>query len=513
MRRHPPVSEKLPGLIHGSDWYPDQWQGEPHVLSEDLRLMEAARFKAVSVGMFAWSALEPEEGSFRFEWLDRVMNDLLEHGIFAILGTPSGARPAWMARRYPEVLRAAPDRRRNLYGFRHNHCFTSPVYREKTRRIDSLLAERYARHPALILWHVSNEYGGECHCELCQEAFRQWLRRKYRDDLDALNHAWWTLFWGHAIGDWREIESPAPHGEPFLHGLNLDWKRFVTDQTVDFMKEEISALRSRAPGIPVTTNLMGAYAGLNYEKLAPHLDVVSWDSYPAWHGSGPCGDSPFPWDPLGRDWVVAADTAFSHDLMRSLKGRPFMLMESSPTFSSWHTVRKLKRPGMHALSSLLAVAHGSDTVQYFQWRAGRGGHEKLHGAVLDHSGCPGTRVFQEVAALGQVMEGLRGVAGTSVLAETAVVFDWENLWALENDALGRPGARNGYEAACRSHYRPLWQAGVPVDVVGMDADFSRYPAPRCSHALNGARGGGGTPRGLRSRRRDVRRDVHERDGR
>jgi beta-galactosidase len=379
-----------------------------------------------------------------------------------------------MARRYPEVLRAEADRRRNLYGGRHNHCPTSPVYRDKARGINRRLAERYGRHPALILWHVSNEYGGECHCPLCQEAFRGWLRRRYGNDLARLNAAWWTAFWSHTFTDWEEIESPAPHGETHLPALALDWKRFVTDQTVAFLLAEAGPLRELTPDVPLTTNLMGTYPGLDYARLAPHLDIVSWDSYPCWHGK-PEGGEPFLSDPLGRDWIVAAGTAFGHDLMRSLKpGKPFLLMESTPSVSNWHAVRKLKRPGMHAASSLLAVAHGSDSVQYFQWRRSRGGFEKFHGAVLAHRGAECTRTFRDVADLGRAMASLGGVAGSTVSAETAILYDWENRWAIEGGRLAPATGGASYVGTCLRHHYPFWAMGVPTDVIGMDRDFSPY---------------------------------------
>ena len=459
MKKYQPINPKLTRFIHGADYNPDQWLDYPEILAEDLRLMNLANCNAVSVGIFAWAALEPEEGRFEFAWLDRIMDQLAENGIYAILATPSAARPAWLSQKYPEVLRVEADRRRILHGNRHNHCYTSPVYREKVLTINTKLAERYKDHPALLVWHVSNEYGGECHCELCQEKFREWLRHKYQT-LKALNDAWWTAFWSHTYTDWSQIESPAPHGEGSNHGLALDWKRFVTHQTLDFFRHECKPLKAITPDVPVTTNFMGTYPGLDYWKFADALDVVSWDSYPRWHGRKP-------------DTRTAAETAFVHDLNRSLKrGKPFMLMESTPSMTNWQEVAKLKRPGMHLLSSLQAVAHGADTVQYFQWRKGRGGSEKFHGAVVDHVGHERTRVFQDVAAVGAVLKGLDPVVGTTVEPEVALIFDWENRWALE-DAQG-PRQEKKYEETCHRHYYPFWSQGIPVDVINADCDFSRY---------------------------------------
>lgn len=470
-----PASAKLPRMWHGGDYNPDQWLHDPGVISEDIRMMKLCGCNVMSVGIFAWAALEPEEGRYSFDWLDSVIGRLHENGIFIILATPSGARPAWLTEKYPEVLRVEPDMKRRMFGGRHNHCFTSPVYREKVAAINERLSERYARHPGVLLWHLSNEYGGECHCDLCQEAFREWLKKKYKNDLAALNHAWWTAFWSHTFSDWRQIHSPSPIGERGIHGLNLDWKRFVTHQTTDFIKAEIAALRRSAPELPVTTNLMGTYEGLDYWKLVPHLDVVSWDNYPQWHGTGPVNHPWGRWDVEGRDWRLASDAGFVHDLNRSFKaGKPFLLMESSPSVMSWTPVLKLKRPGMHLASSLQAVAHGSDSVLYFQWRKGRGGLEKFHGAVVDHVAHEHTRVFSDVAEAGKVLSRLDDVLGTRVPVEVAIIFDWENRWAIDDAKGPLNDGRKLYERTCKDHYYPFWSMGIAADVIDEDHDFSPY---------------------------------------
>lgn len=449
----------LPKMLHGADYNPDQWLAYPEVLEEDIRLMKLAKCNVMAIGIFSWSSLEPEEGRFNFDWMDALLDRMAANGIYALLATPSGARPAWMSARYPEVLRVGANRVRNLHGVRHNHCFSSPIYREKVAIMNGKLAQRYASHPAVIGWHISNEYGGECHCDYCQEAFRDWLKRKY-GTIEKLNSSWWTTFWSHTYTDWSQIESPAPHGEMYVHAMNLDWKRFVTDQTVDFCAHEIKPLRAVDPSIPVTTNFMFYYEGLNYWKFADLLDIVSWDSYPTWHKQ--------------EDNVVqAARVAMMHDIVRSIKGKPWLLMESTPSSTNWQGVSKNKRPGMHQLSSLQAVAHGSDSVQYFQWRKSRGSSEKLHGAVVDHVGHEHTRVFQDVAQLGETLDKLDAIVGTNVKAEAAIIFDWENRWAV-NDSQGPRNIGVDYEKTAQLIYRPFWERGVAVDVIDMEQDFSKY---------------------------------------
>lgn len=455
-----PISNQIPKMLHGADYNPEQWKKYPEVLEEDIRLMKQANCNVMSIGMFSWSSLEPEEGFFTFEFLDSLLDKLHQNGIYVFLATPSGARPAWMSEKYPEVLRVGANRVRNLHGMRHNHCYTSPVYREKINIINTKLAERYSNHPAVIGWHISNEYGGDCHCPHCQEAFRNWLKEKY-ETLENLNDAWWTTFWSHTYSNWSQLESPAPHGESMVHGLNLDWRRFVTDQTLDFYRHEIKPLKAANPELPVNTNFMELFEGLNYAKFADDLDFISWDSYPTWHDTQ-------------DESELAAFIAMNHDMFRSLKdGKPFLLMESTPSMTNWQPISKLKKPGMHALSSLQAVAHGSDSVQYFQWRKSRGSSEKFHGAVVDHVGHENTRVFQEVKELGEYLGKLDDVVGTTVDAEVAIIFDTENRWAIK-DAQGPRNIGVHYERTVREHYQAFWEQGIPVDIIDSEKDLSKY---------------------------------------
>ncbi|RJT47506.1 beta-galactosidase [Rahnella woolbedingensis] len=460
MKKFPLLSSKISGLLHGADYNPEQWLESPDVLIRDVEMMKEARCNVMSVGIFSWSALEPEEGRFTFGWMDQVLDRLHENGISVFLATPSGARPAWMSQKYPEVLRVGRDRVKALHGGRHNHCMSSPVYAEKVQLMNSALAKRYAHHPAVIGWHISNEYGGECHCNYCQTRFRDWLKARYVT-LDALNKAWWSTFWSHSYTDWAQIESPSPQGESGVHGLNLDWRRFNTDQVTRFCSEEIRPLKAENPALPATTNFMEYFYDYDYWKLASVLDFISWDSYPMWHTRK---------DDIG----LAAYTAMYHDLMRTLKqGRPFVLMESTPSFTNWQPVSKLKKPGMHILSSLQAVAHGSDSVQYFQWRKSRGSSEKFHGAVVDHVGHIDTRVGREVSELGGILSALAPVAGSCVEARVAIIFDWESRWAMD-DSLGPRNQGLEYENTVAGHYRALWAQGIAVDVINADCDLSGY---------------------------------------
>jgi len=420
--------------------------------------MRAANINTITVGVFAWAALEPEEGRFEFGWLDDVFERAEKSGIRVILATPSGGKPNWLAHAYPEVRRVGENGRRDPQQWRHNHCLTSPVYRSKVREINTRLAQRYGARQPLAMWHVSNEYLGYCYCDLCMGAFQSWLRARY-GTLDRLNDAYWSRFWSHTFTAWEEVQVI----DSSIHGLSLDWKRFMTAQCADFLRAEMVPLRKHSPETPVTTNFH-TIEHYDYFRLAEEIDVVSWDSYPDWHA-----------DPDGLDEsAVAAETAFRFDLNRGMKGgKPFLLMECTPSQINWRDVSPLRRPGMLRLSSLQAVAHGSDAVCYFQIRKGLGGAEKFHGAVIDHAGHAQTRTFREVAAVGATLEKLPGIVGARVPAKAALIFDWENLWAIDG-ARTPQNKHKEYRETCLSHYLPFWKRGIAVDIVSSRSEFSSY---------------------------------------
>lgn len=445
-------------MLHGGDYNPEQWLHSPEILEKDIAYFKKAKINEASVGIFSWAMLEPEEGKFNFEWLEQIIDRLYENGISVILATPTGARPKWMADKYEEVLRVDAQRRRQLFGLRHNHCYTSPVYREKTRIINTELARRLGGHPGVIAWHISNEYGGECHCPLCQEAFRGWLKEKYRD-IEVLNRAWATTFWSHRYNSFDQIESPSPIGEPGLHGLNLDWNRFVTDRTVDFIRHEIQAIRDAGSDKPTTVNLMYDHKPLNYHKFADAVDFISWDTYPTWHKQ--------------EEYLTAMDCAMQHDIMRSIQKKPFLLMESCPSATNWQPISKLKKPGMHHAASMQAIAHGADSVLYFQLRQSQGSSEKFHGAVIDHYGGDDTRVFREVSEVGNSLEKLREITGANVQAKVAVLFDWESRWAME-DAQGPRNRGLFYKETVEKSYYAFRKQGLNVDLIDMEQDLEGY---------------------------------------
>ena len=450
--------QEIETLLHGGDYNAEQWLDRPDILAEDIRLMKKAGVNVVTLGVFSWSMYEPREGEYHFDWLGKIMDDMYANGIYVILATPSAGKPPWLVKKYPEMMRTNESRIRLLYGERENQCNSSRIFREKVHKIDSLLAGHFARHPALLMWHISNEMYGECHCEECQKNFRRWLKSKY-GSIDHLNREYWSTFWSHKYEDFSEIQSPAPHGETAVHALALDYKRFYSDLSIDFLKAEIETVKEYNPEIPVTTNLFHFNCGIDLAKLCQVIDVVSWDSYPRWH----CSD----------DWNVAVKAAFGFDFCRTRKNKPFLLMESTPSTTNSFENCKLKRPGVHMLSAMEAVACGSDSVQYFQWRKSRGAYEKFHGAVISHNGSEDTRVFRDVAEVGKRLQEINVIKNARTKSHIALVYDWENMRALEEQKSLHRNEKS-FDDIILEHYEALMKNYVSVDIIDAKADLTQY---------------------------------------
>lgn len=452
------INEKLPKIWYGGDYNPEQWEAPDW--AEDERMFKLAGIDVATINVFSWAMLQPDEDTYDFSFLDATMDRLYQSGTYVCLATSTGAHPAWMARQYPEVTRVDVQGRKRKFGGRHNSNPNSEVYRKFSAKLAGKLAERYKDHPALIAWHISNEYGGYDYSEQSEAAFRVWLKERY-GSLDALNKAWNTRFWGHTFYDWEEIVLPSELSEEWngnrtnFQGISLDFRRFMSHSLLECYKIEYAAIREFSGDVPITTNLMGFYPELNYFEWAPYLDVISWDNYPSL-------DTP------------VSFTAMTHDLMRGLKsGQPFMLMEQTPSQQNWQPYNSLKRPGVMRLWSYQAVARGADTVLFFQLRRSIGACEKYHGAVIEHVGHEHTRVFRESAELGRELQQL----GDSLLdarsaAKVGIVFDWENRWAL--DLSSGPSVALKYVDEVHKYYDALYQQNIEADMIGVHEDLSKY---------------------------------------
>ncbi|MBD0382169.1 beta-galactosidase [Paenibacillus sedimenti] len=448
------INTKLPTIWYGGDYNPDQWPEQ--IWHEDMELFQKAGINVVTLPVFSWAKLQPSEDEYTFEWLDKILDLIAANGIYACLATSTAAQPAWMSRKYPEVLPVDIDGRKRTHGSRVNFCPNSKVYREFSVRLAAKLAERYHEHPSLLIWHIGNEYGPHCYCGQCAAEFRVWLQEKY-GTIEELNKQWNMSFWGHTVYDWADIVPPTNlNGDNrCFQSMTLDYKRFMSDSILACYQGEYNAVKRITPDIPVTTNIWGLFNGLDLHKWGQHMDVVSWDSYPQMN------------EPM-------SNVALRHDYMRGLKnGQPFMLMEQTPSQQNWQPYNSLKRPGVMRLWSYQAVARGADTVMFFQLRRSFGACEKYHGAVIEHVGHEDTRVFRECAQLGAELKELGDTLLDSRLAsKVALLFDIDTWNAVE--ITSGPSVDLDYAKQAQKYYKAFYDQNVGVNVISPLSDLSGY---------------------------------------
>ncbi|OOC55835.1 MULTISPECIES: beta-galactosidase [Nocardiopsis] len=446
-------------LWFGGDYNPEQWPED--VQAEDVELMRRAGVNLVTVGVFSWSLLEPGEGEYRFGWLDRVMDRLDENGVGVALATPTASPPPWFGLAHPDAMPVTADGTRLTHGSRDTYDVCAPAYREASVRVARALAERYASHPALRMWHVHNEYGTWSHSEHTARAFRDWLRGRH-GDLDRLNAAWTTAFWSQHYSEWEQVQPPRATQYLPNPAHVLDFRRFLSDAMLDHFLSQRDVLRAVRPDTPVTTNLaFGDWVPVDPWRWAEHVDLVAVDDYPDRTGAG-----------------GAEQTAFSADLARSWAervpgpGRPWVLMEQAAGVTYTGEVTRPKAPGETVRHSLAHVARGSRGAMFFQWRASRGGAEQWHSGMVPHAG-PDSRIFREVCELGSLLPRVAEVRDADVVADAALTWDPECWWALGSPSLPSRGV--DYLESVRQAHRVLWRSGRTVDMVRPDRDLPRVP--------------------------------------
>ena len=460
----PHLVPRLDRLAFGGDHNPEQWPAE--VLEEDVRLMVEAGVSMVTVGVFSWVLLEPEEGRYETAWLRQLLDRLHAAGVRVALATPTASPPAWFSRRYPASLPVTREGVRLDVGAREHFCPSSPEYRRAARALAGHLAAELGGHPALALWHVGNEFGahvGPCWCPVSDAAFRTWLQERY-GDLDGLNGAWGTSFWGQRYGTWEEVGTPRLAPMPSNPAQQLDHLRFSSDEHLACFVGERDAIRARRPAagadVPVTTNLMTQGSRhLDYWRWAREVDVVADDHYLTAAAARP------------QRGLSLAD-----DIARGLAGGgPWLLLEHSTSAVSWQPRNLAKRPGEMRRNALTHVARGSDGAMFFQWRASRAGAEKFHSAMLPQAGT-GSQQWRDVVALGADLAALAEVRGSVVEDDVAMVWDWESWWALELEF--RPTVDLTYAERAAATHEALLDLHRTVAVVPVAADLGRLARHR-----------------------------------
>jgi beta-galactosidase len=440
----------------GVDYYPEQWPEERWPI--DTQLMAEAGFNVVRLAEFAWSKMEPAEGEYDFDWLDRAIEILQSKGIQVVLGTPTASPPPWLIRKNPELFRVREDGIRITFGNRREYCPNHPVYHDYTRRIVTKMAEHYADHPAVIGWQIDNEFGDRCYCPTCAEKFQTWVRSRY-EALDELNQKWGTVFWSHTYNDWNEIPLPLTTGGSPNPGLALDFYRFCSDSYVAYQQLQIDILRAACPDHFITHNLMGfAYDRLNYFDLARNLDFVSWDNYPRMQWTMERGVDP-------------SSMALSLDTMRGLKSKNIWIMEQQAGQGGWEVLSVAPRPGELRLWAYQSIAHGADAILFFRWRTARFGTEQYWHGLLDHDARPSRR-YQEIKRMGtEIKEIGEKIIGTQTKSQVAMVLSYDSRFAFQ---IQPNNPRFHYPEHFQQIYRAFYQRHSSIDIAAPTADLSSY---------------------------------------
>jgi beta-galactosidase len=440
----------------GVDYYPEHWPEERWIL--DAQLMAEAGFNVVRLAEFAWSKMEPSEGQFDFDWLDRAISILQSRGIQVVLGTPTASPPPWLMRKNPELFRVREDGLRVTYGNRREYCPNHSLYHQYTQRIVTEMAQHYAEHPAVIGWQIDNEFGDRCYCPVCAQKFQTWLRSKY-EALDELNQKWGTVFWSHIYKDWEEIPLPLTTGGSPNPGLALDFYRFCSDSYVAYQQMQIDILRAKCPSHFITHNLMGfKYDRLNYFDLSRNLDFVSWDIYPRMQWTMEHGVDP-------------SANALNHDAMRGLKSKNFWVMEQQAGPGGWEMVSVTPRPGELRLWAYQSIAHGADGIVFFRWRTARFGTEQYWHGLLDHDATPSRR-YQEIKRMGmEIKEVGEKILGSQIKSSVGMMLSYDSRFAFQ---IQPNNPRFSYPEHFQQIYRAFYQHHISIDVISPNIDLSSY---------------------------------------
>ncbi len=439
----------------GADYYPEHWPESRW--AEDARLMQEAGFNVARLAEFAWSRMEPSKGQFDFAWLDRAIALLADHGIKTVLGTPTASPPPWVMAG-PDFFIVNENGVRRTYGLRREYCPTYEPYRQHSVRITQVMADHYQANPHVIGWQIDNEFGDRCYCLVCQKAFQEWLERKY-ETLDNLNDQWGTVFWSHVYTDWCQIPTAAKTAFAYNPGLDLDYRRFMSDTYVAYQQRQIDVLRKTCPEQFITHNLMGfKYPNLDYFDLAKSLDFVSLDNYPRGF-----------WD--DRIEVDTPSTALAHDAMRSLKHKNHWVMEAQSGASGWDIVGMTPRPGEIRLWAYQGIAHGADGIVFFRWRTCRFGAEEYWHGILDHDGRPRRR-YEEVKQMGQELRRIGdSIVNAEVRSEVAMLLSYDTRFAFQ----GQPNNLNfDYPAHFGAYYASLREKNIGVEIISPADDLTDY---------------------------------------
>jgi beta-galactosidase len=376
-------------ILYGVAYYHEYMPYER--LQKDVELMKRAGITVVRVGESTWTSWEPREGEFEFAWMDRVVDAMHAAGIRVIMGTPTYSIPPWLYAKHPEIMVIPLGQVRQawqFYGPRQNMDITHPVYRQYCERVIRKIAERYAKHPAVIGWQIDNETGayGTAGPNV-QAGFKEWLRRRF-GTVDALNRDWGLAYWGQLLSSWDEL---PPRDGILNPGWKLEWERYQRSLVTDFLSWQAGLVREYAPPTQwVTQDFHGATrTAVDSREISRFLDVASINPY---HETQ---------DRLDGWWI-----ALMGDFARSMKRAPYLVTETNAQTIGWDAKGQFPPyDGQLRLQAWAHVASGAQMVEYWHWHSLHYGQETYWKGLLGHDLEP-NRVFEEATRVGAELRRL-----------------------------------------------------------------------------------------------------------
>jgi len=447
-------------MILGVDYYPEHWPSD--LLEEDIKKIVLLGANTVRIGEFAWHLMEPFEGDYDFSFFDNVMTSLKKHGLKVIFGTPTATFPAWLSKKYPDVIAMNENGVRHAFGGRRLYCYNSPEYNALAEKMVDRLMAHYKDEQAIIAWQIDNELGHEgsdqCYCPHCEAAFHKFLKERYQT-IRTLNETYGTIFWGQTYNEFSEIPMPKPTITTHNPTLLLDWARFRSFSINTFAQKQIAIVRKylRADQ-QVTHNLFGGFFDRAYDQnvLAEHLDIVSYDNYPVWGGL----EAP----------LTPSHIAMTHDYIRGLKQKNFWIVEELMGAQGHTVIGYLPRPNQAKLWSYQAMARGCEALLYFRYRGMTKGAEQFCQGILDSDNKINAK-FLEVQSFFEEVQKEETLFKSDIKADVALLYDYDNRhsWAAQPQS----HAFNFTDEFVRLH-AGFHKYNVMTDVIDIKRDFSNY---------------------------------------
>lgn len=447
-------------MLLGVDYYPEQW--DPSLMEADMDTIREMGGNVIRIAEFSWHLMEKTEGQYDFSFFDGVITKAKEKGLKVIMGTPTAAIPAWLAKAHPSILSQFENGQKRAFGGRHVYCFNSPEMYEYSERIIRALVSHYRGEKQIVAWQIDNEIGHEgsdlCWCPRCQKAFQKYLEEKFGGNINKLNDTYGTAFWSQEYNTFDEIPLPAQTIATHNPALRLDWERFRSKSIVDFMDFQARLIRETDPDAVVMHDFPGGGLDkhVSYADVARSLDVVAYNNYPVWGGQG---------EPLRPHEI-----AFGLDYIRGLKGENFCITEAIMGAQGHDVTGFLPRPGQAKMWSYQGMAHGCASMLYFRYRGAAKGAEQFCCGVIDADDRKG-RKFYEVQSFFRDISRYAQAMEAPIRSDVAIVYDYDSLASFR---IQRQSILLDCQNEMKKLYKAFHDANVPVDVVPAEADLSGY---------------------------------------